>query len=191
MADPDRPTLLEAFEAGKTLQQFMKGHVFDARDVGRFWAVWDLPKWLADLGTEYDRQVNWTGTLDHGLVIAHKVIRDYLAASEAAPASLRKLLEDLRPLAHAGINDPLWLHEKRDALLARVDAALVAPVVSAWTTEPPKVAGWYWWRGKRVVRAVQVGARPGRGLAVKVPERSGFTTPELAGGEWQGPIEPK
>lgn len=73
------PTLLEAFELGKDLQSFIKSsHCFDARDMGRFWSLCDHPQWVADLGSEFDRQVNWAGTKDQGVMVAHKVIREFL-----------------------------------------------------------------------------------------------------------------
>ena len=79
----NKPTLLEAFVVGKLLQQFIhSSHCFDARDMGRFWGMepvdGDIPAWLETLGAEYDRQVNWSRDKDHGVFIAHKVIREFL-----------------------------------------------------------------------------------------------------------------
>jgi hypothetical protein len=73
------PTLLEAFQLGRDIESFAhSSSCYDARDIGRFWMRYDHPEWVFDLGLEYDRQVNWAGTKDHGLFIAHKVIREFL-----------------------------------------------------------------------------------------------------------------
>lgn len=80
------PTHIESFEVGKMLQSFIKSsHCYDARDMRRFFLddeIGMIPPWLVALGDEYDRQVNWAGTKDHGVFIAHKVIREFLSRAQ-------------------------------------------------------------------------------------------------------------
>ena len=57
-----------------------------------------------------------------------------------------------------------------------------------WTTEPPKVAGWYWWRTSKGqnVNTIQVWSRSG---VLGYCFDTEFIT-ALDRGEWAGPIAP-
>ena len=58
--------------------------------------------------------------------------------------------------------------------------------MSAWTTERPTVAGWYWWTNEDIAPVIcQV--RNGRAYF----EGGGSFTAEKLGGRWQGPITPQ
>lgn len=68
-----------------------------------------------------------------------------------------------------------------------------------WNPEPPKRSGWYWWRDRDdkyngLTQIILVGDWPGGGLCVRMHHKAshsdGFTTPELCGGEWAGPLTP-
>ena len=57
-----------------------------------------------------------------------------------------------------------------------------------WTTEPPKVAGWYWWRTSKGqnVNTIQIWSRSG---VLGYCFDTEFIT-DLNRGEWAGPISP-
>lgn len=58
------------------------------------------------------------------------------------------------------------------------------PRALTWTTEPPKVAGWYWYSmGKGHAVCLLVCADGKAKLS-----KDHFTDAELLGGEWAGPI---
>lgn len=60
------------------------------------------------------------------------------------------------------------------------------PRALTWTTEPPKVAGWYWFsvcKGHAV--CIPVGTDGKAKLS-----KGHFTDAELLGGQWAGPIAP-
>lgn len=61
---------------------------------------------------------------------------------------------------------------------------------SAWSSDPPKVPGWYWWRHVEIRQGVVVWVREDEGLMwVHVPHREP-RAPEEIGGEWSGPLVP-
>lgn len=71
--------------------------------------------------------------------------------------------------------------------------------MSAWTTNKPTVAGWYWFRRKKgdgvveftsVVEVRHIHGRLHMSDTGDVP-LSGYNTGGLKGYEWQGPIAPQ
>lgn len=128
-----------------------------------------------------------------------------MAYRDSAPASLRKLLEECR----AALMFRRQRHLSPDdgtaefaQFIARLEAALAAPVVSAWTSEPPKVEGDWWWRDLstgRKHRMVYVFADQTVTGDPRVDYFTGdqrtlqqqIVTVSEIGGEWQGPLEPK
>lgn len=55
----------------------------------------------------------------------------------------------------------------------------------AWTTEPPTVPGWYWWRWHKGAEAIPLEVR--EGLIVEYPRRTLRAVADI-GGQWAGPI---
>lgn len=80
----------EAFEVGWSFHSFIhSSHCFDARDLARFFACVDHPKWVFSCVKEYDNQiVHWMHhTKDESIVIAKRVLMDrirQLAGKDAA-----------------------------------------------------------------------------------------------------------
>lgn len=61
-----------------------------------------------------------------------------------------------------------------------------------WSTQKPTVPGWYWWRWKGEVRAIQLAVLPGSTTG-KMYVKGGISVPINAldcDGEWQGPLTP-
>lgn len=54
-----------------------------------------------------------------------------------------------------------------------------------WTTEPPTVPGWYWWRWHKGAEAIPLEVR--EGLIVEYPRRTLRAVADI-GGQWAGPI---
>lgn len=59
------------------------------------------------------------------------------------------------------------------------------PRALRWTHEPPKVAGWYWWRWANFQEHICIQVR--HGLIVEHPRKQ-LRDAEEIGGEWAGPI---
>lgn len=55
----------------------------------------------------------------------------------------------------------------------------------AWTTEPPTVPGWYWWRWHKGAENMPLEVR--EGLIVEYPRRILRAVADI-GGQWAGPI---
>jgi hypothetical protein len=78
------PTLHEAFDVGRDLAEFYPLHAFDARDLCRFFLVDGQPEWLRELGPVYEQQLSGPlASLDEGLMLIHRLIRDRFTGSEA------------------------------------------------------------------------------------------------------------
>ena len=92
---------------------------------------------------------------------------------------IRNHLEDL-PFVDDG---PLRVVRLLDALEQAEARAL------RWTTEPPKVAGKYWWRpvGKKIGRIRDMFVRNGE---VGFLDRNDRFIKDIDDGEWAGPISP-
>ena len=61
------------------------------------------------------------------------------------------------------------------------------PRTPTWTTEPPKVPGWYWWRWAKYQGWMCLAVRDG--LIVEHP-RKVLRHAQDIGGQWAGPIAP-
>jgi hypothetical protein len=61
-------------------------------------------------------------------------------------------------------------------------------VTPTWTTAPPTVPGFYWWRSTGVLGVVEV-ENLGSYLAVDDPDL-GFQPVTDMGGQWAGPLTP-
>ena len=61
------------------------------------------------------------------------------------------------------------------------------PRALRWTTDQPKVAGWYWWRWAKFQEHTCIEVRDG--LIVEHPRKQLRDADEI-GGEWAGPIPP-
>lgn len=69
---------------------------------------------------------------------------------------------------------------------AAITAWNALPRALTWTTEPPKVAGWYWFS---VCKGHTVCIHVGNDGKAKLA-KDHFTDAELLGGQWAGPITP-
>ncbi len=76
-----------------------------------------------------------------------------------------------------------------DPIEAAIAAWNALPRSLPWTTEPPKVAGKYWWRpvGKKIGRIREVYSRNGN---LGYIDSNDFFVTCLTVGEWAGPIAP-
>ena len=61
------------------------------------------------------------------------------------------------------------------------------PRALMWGEEPPKAAGWYWWRWAKYQQKVCIEVRDG--LIVEHPRKQLRDADEI-GGQWAGPIAP-
>lgn len=66
-----------------------------------------------------------------------------------------------------------------------VDTIRSLPRALTWGEEPPKVLGWYWWRGAKYQEHICIYVRDG--LIVEYPRKVLRPVQDI-GGQWAGPI---